>query len=659
MASTDPDIAFVTFLREQRDEVLAEWERRVRALPPAADLDTQALIDHLPHLLDEIADVAGAALADDERPAPRGHPDRHAIARLSEGYDLGQVVTEYSLLRDTIQELSARRANAYPEALRVFNRVLDGAIRQAVHRYSQASQRMLEALDRISMLAFSDSDEGRLLRTLLETMMRAAPAVDEVTILLKRGNRLYVREAAGITEERDAGFSIAVGEGFAGTIAARREPLFVRSAETDPLVRSQYLRVRGVKALYGVPLINGADVIGVAHMGSLTAYEFLDEDMFLFRAMANRASQLIIEMWLKEQLRVKAEELDSALESAQLGTFHWDLRTGDVKWSARTRAMFGLGPDEPASFERLLQLVAPEDRERVEAAIKETLRSGRPYRARYRVVRADGQERHLAARGALLREGDEPVRFIGTVQDRSDEEYAERERELFLAALGHDLRSPLGGITLAAASLLHHASLPEAAAKTVARIASAGHRMARLIEQLLDFARARAGEQLALTRRRVDLCELWQHVLDEVALSQPQRQITLRHDGNCIGEWDPDRMLQLFQNLVWNAVHYGDATRPIAITIRGERDEVVCEIHNYGPPIPPEMLSAVFDPFRRGRAGGRGLGLGLYIARQIVIAHGGSIDVTSSADDGTRFRVTLPRRPDESVISRRAMMDRT
>jgi PAS domain S-box-containing protein len=648
MISGERSAAFVTFLREHRDEVLAEWARRVRALPPAADLDTKALVDHLPHLLDEIADAADAALHAEDRPPSQRQPDRHAIARLHQGYDLGHVVTEYSLLRETIQELSARQTDAYPEVLRVFNHLLDGAISQAVDRYSQASQRMLKALDRISLLALSESSESRVLHALLETMMQAAPAVDEVTILLLRDNRLYVRDAAGITAERDAGFSVAVGDGFAGTIAARRESLFLRSAETDPLVRSEHLRQRGIKALYGVPLIDGTDVIGVAHMGSMTAYEFLEDDMFLFRAMANRASQLIIETRLKEQLRVKAEELESALESAQLGTFQWDPRTGDLKWSARTRALFGLGPDEPVEYDRFLQLVAPEDRERVAAAVAATLESGRTFRVRYRIVRPDGQERHLAARGALLGDNDEPARFLGTIQDRSDEEYAERERELFLAALGHDLRSPLGAITLAAGSLLRRAALPEAATKTVARIAYSGERMARLIEQLLDFARARAGQPIALTRRRVDFADLWQHVLDEVALSEPTRRIELRRRSNCVGEWDPDRMLQLFQNLVWNAVHHGDPTRKITITIESDGDAIVCDVHNWGAPISPEMLPVIFDPFRRGREGGRGLGLGLYISRQIVLAHGGHLDVSSSAQAGTRFRVTLPCHLDAS-----------
>jgi PAS domain S-box-containing protein len=637
--------AFVTFLRDHRQEVLDEWAERVRALGPAADLDPQTLIDHMPQILEELAAAAQAALEGEPVVPPKGPHDRHALARLHQGYELGHVVTEYALLRETILDISAHSPRTIPDELRAFNRVLDRAIGQAVERYQQASQRMLRALDRISMLAFGQKSEREILRTLLQLMMEACAGVDEVTLLIQEGGRLHVRESVGITAERDAAFSVAVGEGFAGTIAARRQPLMLRSAETDPLIRSQFLRDRHIKALYGVPLLDGGgDVLGVAHMGSVSAYEFPDEDMFLFRAMTNRASQLIIETRLKRQLAAQTSELELVLASAHLGSFSWDPERGDVIWDRRTRALFGVAEDERMSYEGFMALIAPEDRERVEQAVQRSLEIGAEYRTQYRIVRPDGEERFISARGAVMRSG-QGRRFLGIVQDRTAEHYAERERELFLAALGHDLRSPLGGITLGASTLLRSESLPAAARKTVSRIASSSERMARLIDQLLEFARRRAGEPMRLERRGVDLIELWHQVLDEIALSEPDRSLILENEGGTFGEWDPDRMVQLFQNLAWNAVQYGDATQPVTIRLSSEGDRVVIEVHNRGTPIPPDLFPVLFDPFRRGRRG-RGLGLGLYIARQIVEAHGGAIEVESSAESGTRFRVKLPRAGD-------------
>src|SRR5581483_6565576 len=350
-----------------------------------------------------------------------------------------------------------------------------------------------------------------------------------------------VRDAVGVTTEREANFSLRVGEGFAGTIAARRTPLLLRSAETDPIVRSRFLREAGVKALYGVPLMDGSELLGVAHMGSLTAYEFLDEDMLTFRAMANRASQLIIETRLKRALRAQATELEAVLASAQIGTWRWRLDQEVIDWDARTRALFGVGPDAIITFERFLGLLAEEDRARVRKAVDQALATGTEYRVRYRVIRPDGEQRYLEARGGARENDGHGRMFLGTVIDRTEEEYAERERELFLAALGHDLRGPLNAIGLAAGTLLRHAPLPEAAAQTVTRIARSSDRMARLIEQLLDFARARAGQPMQLERRRIDLAELWHHVVDEIRLAEPDRRILVRGAGHSWGEWDPDR----------------------------------------------------------------------------------------------------------------------
>ena len=638
--------AFVTFLRDYRNEILEAWERKVRALPPAANLDYEELIDHLPVILDDIADAADAALAGEPLPTLRSDPDRHAIVRLHQGYDLGHVVTEYSLLREVILEMSQQIRDTYPAELRVFNQVLDEALRRAVHRYAQARQRILEAVDRISMLAFGDhKSEEALLGALLEVMVTAAPAVHEVTILLRDGDRLYVRQAYGITTERDAGFSLAIGEGFAGTIAARREPLFIRSAETDPLVKSQYLRDHKLKALYGVPLLDGTDVIGVAHMGSTTAYDFPDEDMLLFRAMANRASQILTEARLKAELRARHEELRLTLKNAKVGTFTWNIARGTIRWDERTRELFGVSPGEPIDNERFMALVAPGDRDAVTRAAQRALETGEEFDIRYRVVRPDGNERHVAVSGGVVRGGDGQPRILGVVRDRTDEHYAERERELFLAALGHDLRSPLQAISMGMGNLLRMPALPEAAQTTVQRVARSSDRMTRLIDQLLDFARSRVGDPIVIVRRRTNLIDLWHQVSDEIAVAAPDRRIELRATTDAFGEWDPDRLLQVFQNLGWNAVHYGDPTQPIVVTFSGDADEVVCAVHNRGRPISPELIPHLFAPFRRGQRDGSGLGLGLYIAEQIVLAHGGRIDVTSSAADGTTFRLRLPRRP--------------
>jgi signal transduction histidine kinase len=233
------------------------------------------------------------------------------------------------------------------------------------------------------------------------------------------------------------------------------------------------------------------------------------------------------------------------------------------------------------------------------------------------------------------------VRFLGTVVDRTAEHALEEERELFLAALGHDLRDPVSAIALGASALLRQ-PLSESVHRTVSRIASSADRMAALITQLLDFARARAGQPIELKPRPTDLLLLWRQVAEEIELAAPTRRLQIQVSGDAYGRWDPERMLQVFSNLAWNAVHYGAPTRPIEVTIDADEARVAIVTHNEGTPIPAEVLPRIFDPFRRGGRG-RGLGLGLYIARRIVEAHDGTISVTSAKQTGTRFVVTLPK----------------
>jgi signal transduction histidine kinase len=199
----------------------------------------------------------------------------------------------------------------------LLNVALDAALLEAVQRYQEASQRLMKALDRVSTETVGSSTVDELLARLMRVLMETSPSIDSVTILLREGDRLRVRAAVGLVQERDAGFTLAIGEGFAGTVAARREPVSLRDASHDPLLVSDFIRSRGVRALYGVPLVE-TEVIGVAHIGSLTANEFSDEERLLFRALANRATGLIVEGQLRDAERSARQEAEKAAELLRL-----------------------------------------------------------------------------------------------------------------------------------------------------------------------------------------------------------------------------------------------------------------------------------------------------------------------------------------------------
>jgi signal transduction histidine kinase len=225
-----------------------------------------------------------------------------------------------------------------------------------------------------------------------------------------------------------------------------------------------------------------------------------------------------------------------------------------------------------------------------------------------------------------------------------DRERTGRFNEMFAGILGHDLRNPLGAI-LTAAQLMLRRDPDEKTVRPLTRILSSGERMTRMIDQLLDFTRARIGGGVHLAPRETDLDPIIRQIIDEESLATTAWTFQPSFEGDTRGQWDPDRLAQVFSNLISNAVRHGSPDAPLAIRVDG-RDPCVVDIaiHNRGA-VPPDLLPVLFDPFRgtHRREGSQGLGLGLFISEQIVKAHGGRIRVESSEADGTTFSIHLPR----------------
>jgi PAS domain S-box-containing protein len=275
-------------------------------------------------------------------------------------------------------------------------------------------------------------------------------------------------------------------------------------------------------------------------------------------------------------------------------------------------------------------------------------------RVEMRAMRADGTLFDVELTVIRLPTGS-PAVFAGFLRDITDRRQAERERareaefrERFIGILGHDLRTPLSAILLAAHKLLRKEALAEAEARALERITRSAGRMERMIHDLLDFARTRHGGGIPVAPEDADLSAICRHVLDEVGLTHPARAVELRCCRDAAGRWDPDRIAQVVQNLVVNALDYSPAHTPVRVAIADAGERVVLSVTNDGPPIPPEMLPDLFDPFRRRARGAheraaKGLGLGLYIAHEIVRAHHGRMSVESDEGAGTTFAVELPR----------------
>jgi len=212
-------------------------------------------------------------------------------------------------------------------------------------------------------------------------------------------------------------------------------------------------------------------------------------------------------------------------------------------------------------------------------------------------------------------------------------------REEILAVVSHDLRNPLNAISLAASSLSRREDVPDVARKPAARIASSAQRMNRLIGELLDFARSQHGS-IPIKPESCTLSEIASEVAAEMKVVHPDRDIRIEPQGGCHGRWDRARMAQVFQNLIGNAVEHGASDSPVTVKTGGRDRTAWATVKNRGNPIPSEERARIFEPFRSTRTS-QGLGLGLYIARAIVAAHGGRIDVESD-DQQTTFTLELP-----------------
>ena len=227
----------------------------------------------------------------------------------------------------------------------------------------------------------------------------------------------------------------------------------------------------------------------------------------------------------------------------------------------------------------------------------------------------------------------------------------ERSRDLFLGILGHDLRNPIGAMTMSAELIGRIGALSERQRMLISQISLSSIRAIEILDQLLDLTRVRIGSGLRVIRAQMDMAFVARQLVDEMRAAHPERTFTVDVSGDTNGNWDRPRIGQVLSNLLGNAVQYGFKDLPISVSVSviGETTDVTVSIHNDGVPIPPGAVARIFDALVRSGEGkdahlqSNNLGLGLYITNEIVIAHGGTIKVASSEKHGTTFTALFPR----------------
>jgi PAS domain S-box-containing protein len=361
---------------------------------------------------------------------------------------------------------------------------------------------------------------------------------------------------------------------------------------------------------------------------------------------------------LQEQLdftRAMAGSLGEGVIAVDLGgrvTFFNRAAEGLLGWAGQDALQRPLGE---------LTRFAAFDGSSVACPLEEMMRTGGNISSdEHALLRIDGSWLQATYSAAAIRRDDRTTGAVIAFQDVSDRKRAEKEREgfiadlqrtahfneLFVGILGHDLRNPLSAITTSASVLLRRSD-SERISGPAARILASAERMAKMIDQILDFTRIRLGTGLALDGKEMDLGELMGAIVAEFQGEGGTRQIQYECSGDLAGTWDRDRLAQVLSNLLGNARHHGVSGTPIYVGIDGQSpDFVMVKVKNRGT-IPPDLLPVIFDPLRMGTsrlARSTGLGLGLFITQQIAAAHGGSIGVESNEASGTTFSFRLPRR---------------
>ncbi|RKI63384.1 response regulator [Corallococcus sp. AB049A] len=350
-----------------------------------------------------------------------------------------------------------------------------------------------------------------------------------------------------------------------------------------------------------------------------------------------------------------------AARATQDAIWEWDSQTDTLEWSSGGRDLLGTLENPRVSRQDWWhERIHPDDLATVRRSFRDAIAGGENlWRSSHRFLDARGTWRDVEDQALIVRDGaGAVVQVVGALRDvtarkqleRESHQNADFERQL-IGIVSHDLRTPLSAVLLSA-SLLERTSLDEAQEKRVRRIRASAERAVRMIRDLLDFTVVRHGG-LTLHPQDADFHALVDAAVEEVRSQAPGRVLLHSWTGDGAGTWDADRLAQVVSNLLGNALAYGDPAAPIQVVSRGEADGVVLEVHNAGAPIPEDLLPRLFAPLERGtphreNRADRSIGLGLFIVRQVVQAHGGTVSVTSTAEAGTTLTVRLPRQPPAS-----------
>lgn len=405
----------------------------------------------------------------------------------------------------------------------------------------------------------------------------------------------------------------------------------------------------GIRSVMVVPVVSRGEPIAIVTFAytSESGRRYSHDDPALAVELALHAAHIAENARLVAEAQASDRRFRLALAEARTIVYEQD---------ASLRYIWYYGQDLPQTLvgKSHEEVLPPEEAAALTALKQRVLDSGDP--AHEEISLSFGGERRCYRETieALRDRTGRRIGVIGAATDLTDEKRTQdvlknavELRDRVMGILGHDLRTPLTTMTMASTMLLERDDLPDEATRFVVMIERAARRMTEMIGTLLDFTRVRvSGQPLPISRGRCVLAEVARDIVEEARTASRDRAIELEIVGDTELLCDAPRIAQALANLIANGVSYGDRTRPIRVSIEGEDEAIAIRVHNDGRPIPAWLLPVLFEPFARGQpdtVSPHGLGLGLFVVKEIATSHGGTVDVESTMETGTTFTMRIPR----------------
>ena len=382
----------------------------------------------------------------------------------------------------------------------------------------------------------------------------------------------------------------------------------------------------------------------------VSKFPLLNEDLQVF-AIGAIWTDITDRKRSEEALRQSAHALGSAQRVAHVGSWRWDRKTETTVWSEELYSIFGRDPNAPPP--RLLSpdanVFTPESTARLRTAFEKLFATGEPYELDLELIRPDGSTRWVSAHAEAVRDDKgEIIAVDGTAADISHVKTLQRMRDEWTSVIAHDLRQPIGVIAMASDFLpeIHPGQMSERERSFMDRIRNAANTLARMVDDLLDMSLLEAN-RLKLERKWVDPRTLVTESIERQRQMVDNARVKVVNGPSLSPVYvDPMRIGQVLGNLLSNAIKYGDGQHDVVVHVDRHDHEIEIAVTNHGKGIEPEELPRLFDRFVRSKTtrgtGVPGLGLGLYISKGVVEAHGGRLWAESNPGDTTTFHLTLP-----------------